>query len=71
MTPPAIRPGEILKDELEEIGISLTELARQIDVPANRISRIVGGKRNISGDTAPRPLVRYVTTILAQSPKRL
>jgi addiction module HigA family antidote len=41
-------------DELEEIGISATELARQISVPANRISQIIKGKRAITGDTALR-----------------
>ncbi|MFT5488637.1 MAG: plasmid maintenance system antidote protein VapI, partial [Alphaproteobacteria bacterium] len=33
----AAHPGEVLKDELEELGITPTELARQIDVPANRM----------------------------------
>ena len=51
---PAIHPGEILNDELQELGISAAELARQIDVPANRISQIVNGKRSITGDTALR-----------------
>ena len=50
----AIHPGEVLADELEEIGISPTELARQLAVPANRISQIVKGKRAITGDTALR-----------------
>jgi addiction module HigA family antidote len=49
-----IHPGEILADELREIGILPTELARQIDVPPNRISQIIQGKRNITGDTALR-----------------
>lgn len=51
---PAIHPGEVLSDELQEVGISATELARQIDVPANRISQIINGKRAITGDTALR-----------------
>ena len=51
---PAIHPGEILSDELQEIGVSAAELARQIDVPANRISQIIHGKRAITGDTALR-----------------
>tara|TARA_B110000263_G_C15183383_1_gene452631 strand:- start:744 stop:893 length:150 start_codon:yes stop_codon:yes gene_type:complete len=41
-------------DELRELRISGTELARQINVPANRVSRIVAGKRNITADTALR-----------------
>jgi addiction module HigA family antidote len=54
VTRPAIHPGEILADELEEIGVSPTELARQLAVPANRITQIVQGKRAITGDTALR-----------------
>jgi addiction module HigA family antidote len=50
----AIHPGEVLADELEEIGVSPTELARQLAVPTNRISQIVKGKRSITGDTALR-----------------
>lgn len=54
MTRPPIHPGEILADELEEIGITPTELARQIQVPPNRMSQIIAGKRAITGDTALR-----------------
>lgn len=50
----AVHPGEILKDELDELEISPTEFARQIDVPANRISQIIAGKRAVTGDTALR-----------------
>ena len=50
----AVHPGNVLKDELGEMGISPTEFARQIDVPANRVSMILNGKRQISGDTALR-----------------
>lgn len=49
-----VHPGEILSEELEESGISATELARQIEVPANRISQIIRGKREVSADTALR-----------------
>jgi addiction module HigA family antidote len=47
-------PGEILAEELEALGVSPTELSRQIRVPANRISQIINGKRAITGDTAVR-----------------
>lgn len=56
-----IHPGEVLADELKEIGISAAELARKLNVPANRISQIVAGKRAISADTALR-LGRYFGT---------
>jgi antitoxin HigA-1 len=49
-----IHPGEFLQDELEELGISAADLARRIHVPANRVSQILAGKRNISADTALR-----------------
>lgn len=47
-------PGVVLKDELEELGVTPTEFARQIDVPPNRVSQIIAGKRAITGDTALR-----------------
>ena len=50
----AIHPGEFLADELVEIEITPTELSRQIDVPPNRISQIIHGKRDITADTALR-----------------
>jgi addiction module HigA family antidote len=50
----AVHPGTILKEELTELGVTLTEFARQIDVPPNRISQIIAGKRAITGDTALR-----------------
>ncbi|MCY4474936.1 MAG: HigA family addiction module antitoxin [Chloroflexi bacterium] len=50
----AVHPGEILKDELAEFGVTPTEFARQIDVPANRVSQIVAGKRSVTGDSALR-----------------
>ena len=54
MVRPAIHPGEILADELTELGITPTELSRQINVPANRITQIIHGRRGITGDTALR-----------------
>ena len=51
----AIPPGEILRDEfMVPFGISINALARDIDVPPNRISEIVNGKRAITADTALR-----------------
>jgi addiction module HigA family antidote len=54
MSRPAIHPGEILGDELAELDVKPTELARQLGVPANRITQIVQGRRAITGDTALR-----------------
>ena len=50
----AVHPGEILRDELAELGVSQSEFARQLNVPPNRISQIIAGKRSITGDTALR-----------------
>jgi addiction module HigA family antidote len=50
----AVHPGEVLKDELDGLGVSPTEFARQIDVPPNRVSQIIAGKRAVTGDTALR-----------------
>jgi addiction module HigA family antidote len=54
MVRPPIHPGEILADELAELNVSAAELARQIDVPPNRISQLLRGRRSITGDTALR-----------------
>jgi addiction module HigA family antidote len=50
----AIHPGEHLAEELQELGIAAAELARQIDVPANRITRIINGQASVTADTALR-----------------
>jgi len=49
-----IHPGEHLAEELKELSISAAELARQIDVPVNRITGIINGQRAITADTALR-----------------
>ena len=49
-----IHPGEILQDELHELGISAAELARNLKVPTNRITNILNGRRAVTADTALR-----------------
>jgi addiction module HigA family antidote len=49
-----IHPGEILADELVELNKTPTELARELYVPANRISQLIAGKRAMTADTALR-----------------
>ena len=49
-----IHPGEVVADELAELNKSPTELARELHVPANRISQLVAGKRAMTADTALR-----------------
>ena len=49
-----IHPGEHLAEELRELGISAAELARQIEVPVNRITAIINAQRGVTADTALR-----------------
>lgn len=49
-----IHPGEILKDELAEIGMTANAFAHELHVPANRITAILNGSRSITADTALR-----------------
>src|SRR5215468_7763973 len=49
-----IHPGAILADELAELDTSPTELARELHVPANRISQLIAGRRSMTADTALR-----------------
>ena len=56
-----VHPGEILKETLEDLGMSMNQLAHALHVPANRISGIVSGQRSITGETALR-LARYFGT---------
>jgi len=56
-----IHPGEILRDELNELGLSANALAKALGVPANRITAILNEQRSITGDTALR-LAKYFDT---------
>ncbi|MCP3960450.1 MAG: HigA family addiction module antidote protein [bacterium] len=50
-----ITPGEILKEEfLVPLELSSNRVARDLDVPAGRLSEIINGKRTITADTALR-----------------
>ena len=56
---PPVHPGTILKlDLLEPLGMSINQLAKDLRVPANRLSQIARGRRGISADTSLR-LSRY------------
>jgi len=56
-----VHPGAILKETLDDLGMSMNRLAQELRVPANRISAIVAGQRAITGETALR-LGRYFGT---------
>ena len=49
-----IHPGETLREDLDALGMSAAELARRIEVPVNRITQILNGRRAVTGDTALR-----------------
>ncbi len=50
-----IPPGEILREEfMRPLNVSINALSRAMDVPPNRISEIVNGRRAITADTALR-----------------
>jgi addiction module HigA family antidote len=49
-----IHPGEILREELEILGVSAAEFARQLNVPTNRVTGILNEKRAVTADTALR-----------------
>lgn len=49
---PPVTPGELLLEEfLMPMGITRYRLAKEIGVPAQRISEIVSGRRAITADT--------------------
>ena len=56
-----VHPGEILREELEELEMSANAFAEALNVPANRISAILKGQRGVTADTALR-LSRYLGT---------
>ncbi len=49
-----VHPGEILCDELEELGLSASALAKALDIPVNRITAILNSQRGVTADTALR-----------------
>lgn len=56
-----VHPGEILRDEMEVLGISANSLAKALHVPGNRITAILHGQRGVTADTALR-LAHYFGT---------
>ena len=56
-----VHPGEVLRDELDALGLSANALAKALSVPVNRITLILNGQRGVSADTALR-LARYFGT---------
>ncbi len=49
-----IHPGEQIALDLEDVGLSANQLAKTLNIPQNRLSEIIRGRRGISADTALR-----------------
>lgn len=49
-----VHPGEILREELDGLGLSANALAKALGVPVNRVTMILNGQRGVSADTALR-----------------
>lgn len=59
---PPVHPGEVLlEDFMKPLGLSLSRLAAELDVPAPRVRQMIRRKRSVSADTALR-LSRYFGT---------
>lgn len=56
-----VHPGEVLREELAELGLSASVLSKALGVPVNRVTMILNGQRGVSADTALR-LARYFGT---------
>ena len=56
-----VHPGEILREELDALGLSANALAKALGVSVNRITMILNGRRGVSADSALR-LARYFGT---------
>lgn len=57
-----IHPGEILRDEMETLGLSANAFARALDVPTNRVTGIIKEQRAVTADTALRLAQFFGTT---------
>ena len=63
MTRVSTHPGEMLRAEfLEPLGLSASALARQLDIPGNRITEMIAGRRSLTADTALRLADRFATS---------
>lgn len=51
---PPTHPGEILRQELDELGLSANAFAGRIGVPTNRVTEILAGRRSVTAETALR-----------------
>ncbi len=57
-----VHPGEVLREELDELGLSANALSKALGVPVNRVTMILNGQRGLSADTALRLGTYFGTT---------
>jgi addiction module HigA family antidote len=50
----AIHPGDHIAEQLQALQMSAAEFARRIDVPTNRVTELMNGRRAVTADTALR-----------------
>ena len=66
-----VHPGEILGEELEQLGLSANALAKALDVPTNRVTAILKGQRGINGrhGSPSFPLLWHHAPTVAEPPE--
>ncbi|MDE0259919.1 MAG: HigA family addiction module antitoxin [Gammaproteobacteria bacterium] len=57
-----VHPGEVLREELDGLGLSANALSKALGVPVNRVTMILNGQRGVSADTALRLATYFGTT---------
>ena len=57
-----MHPGEIMREELNELGLSANALSKALGVPVNRVTMILNGQRGVCADTALRLATYFGTT---------
>jgi len=57
-----VHPGEVLREELDELGLSANALSKALGVPVNRVTMILNGQRGVTADTALRLATYFGTT---------
>ena len=56
----AVTPGDVLLEEfMRPLSLSARAVARDLGVPANRVTEIIKGERSITADTALRLASRF------------
>ena len=68
-----VHPGEILREELDELGLSANALSRALGVPVNRVTMILNGQRGVSANSALRlaPVLWDDAAVLVEPPEDL